>query len=122
MSSPTFQKKRTCTQADAGIFDCSLRPHTATWELYYSARDTYGPLVHKLTARDPLGPAFWHNITEVFAANDTAFQMYNTFISRGGDVSACDGDCKTNAICDMRALRAENNCVRVSPIYTRLSG
>ncbi|KII87716.1 hypothetical protein PLICRDRAFT_176496 [Plicaturopsis crispa FD-325 SS-3] len=96
VSSPTFQT-------------------TPTWELYYSARSTYGPLVPSLTARDPLGPAFWHNVTEVFAANDTAFHMYNTFLSRGGDVSACEGDCKTNAICDMRALRAENNCDVATP-------
>ncbi|GJF00288.1 sphingomyelin phosphodiesterase [Phanerochaete sordida] len=86
------------------------------WELFYSARETYGPLVTPpLPASAPLDAAFWHNLTEVFAANDTAFQMFNTFLSRGGDVQPCDDDCKTVTICDMRALRAENNCDNPTP-------
>jgi len=88
---------------------------TPTWELYYSARDTYGPLVPSLTASDSLGPAFWHNLTEVFSLNDTAFQMYNTFLSRDGAVTACDGACKNTTICGLRAMRAENNCNVVTP-------
>ncbi|KAJ7716969.1 Metallo-dependent phosphatase-like protein [Mycena maculata] len=82
---------------------------TPTWGLFYSARDTYGPLV-SLAPDEPLSPAFWHNLTEVFAANDTAFQMFNTFLSRGANVVACDGDCVNTTICDMRAFRSENNC------------
>jgi sphingomyelin phosphodiesterase len=58
-----------------------------------------------------LSPAFWHNLTEIFATNETAFQMFNTFLSRGGAVGACDSDCKNTTICDMRAFRSENNCV-----------
>ncbi|EKM50588.1 uncharacterized protein PHACADRAFT_263949 [Phanerochaete carnosa HHB-10118-sp] len=86
------------------------------WDLYYSARATYGPLVTPpLPASAPLDAAFWHNLTEVFAANDTAFQIFNTFISRGGDVQACDDSCKATTICDMRALRAENNCDNPTP-------
>ncbi|KAJ6526013.1 sphingomyelin phosphodiesterase [Mycena capillaripes] len=81
------------------------------WSLYYSARETYGPLVG-LARSAPLSPAFWHNLTEVFERNETAFQMYNTFISRGGAVRACDANCKNTTICDLRAFRAENNCVR----------
>ncbi|KZV71061.1 sphingomyelin phosphodiesterase [Peniophora sp. CONT] len=87
-----------------------------TWELYYSARDAYGPLVAPpLPASAPLDAAFWHNVTEVFAANATAFAEYNERLSRGGQVSECTGDCQTNAICDMRAARAENSCDTVSP-------
>ncbi|EKM49763.1 uncharacterized protein PHACADRAFT_106798 [Phanerochaete carnosa HHB-10118-sp] len=86
------------------------------WEFYYSARATYGPLVTPpLPADAPLDAAFWHNLTEVFAVNGTAFQMFNTFISRGGDVQACDDSCKAATICDMRALRAENNCDNPTP-------
>jgi sphingomyelin phosphodiesterase len=85
----------------------------ATWELYYSARNTYGPLVSSLTAVDSLSPAFWHNLTEVFFMNDTAFQMYNTFLSRGGAVVACDDACKKITICGLQAMRAEDNCVSV---------
>ncbi|KAL0959864.1 hypothetical protein HGRIS_011537 [Hohenbuehelia grisea] len=79
------------------------------WKEYYSARGTYGPLVG-LHPQEPLSPAFWHNLTEVFAANDTAFQLFNTFLSRGGAVSICDSNCRNVSICDMRALRSENNC------------
>ncbi|KAJ7813657.1 sphingomyelin phosphodiesterase [Mycena olivaceomarginata] len=85
-----------------------IRPQ---WGLYYSARETYGPLVG-LSPNEPLSPAFWHNLTEVFAANETAFQMFNTFISRGGAVTACDAPsgCQNTTICDMRAFRSQDNC------------
>ncbi|KAJ6488326.1 sphingomyelin phosphodiesterase, partial [Mycena vulgaris] len=85
-----------------------IRPQ---WGLYYSARETYGPLVG-LSPDEPLSPAFWHNLTEVFAANETAFQMFNTFISRGGAVTACDAPsgCQNTTICDMRAFRSQDNC------------
>ncbi|KAF7357082.1 Saposin B-type domain-containing protein [Mycena sanguinolenta] len=79
------------------------------WGLYYSARETYGPLVG-LAPDEPLSPAFWHNLTEVFAVNETAFQMFNTFISRGGAVTECDADCQNTTICDMRAFRSQDNC------------
>ncbi|KAF8195282.1 sphingomyelin phosphodiesterase [Mycena galopus ATCC 62051] len=90
ISDPTFQ----------------IRP---TWGLYYSARETYGPLVG-LKPNEPLSPAFWHNLTDVFTVNETAFQMFNTFISRGGAVTACDADCQNTTICDMRAFRSQDNC------------
>ncbi|KAJ4488627.1 sphingomyelin phosphodiesterase [Lentinula lateritia] len=82
-----------------------------TWTLYYDVRETYGPLVG-LPATSELTPAFWHNLTEVFTANDTAFQMFNTFLSRGGDVVPCDDtdNCKNMTICDQRAFRSQNNC------------
>lgn len=76
-----------------------------------SARDSYGPLVGSLKPTDALNASFWHKLTEVFEADDDAFQLWNTRLSRGGAVTACDDDCKTTSICDMRALRAENNCV-----------
>ncbi|KIM91286.1 hypothetical protein PILCRDRAFT_507 [Piloderma croceum F 1598] len=88
---------------------------TPTWELYYSARDTYGPLVPSLTATESLSPAFWHNLTEVFAKNESAFQIYNTFLSRDGAVVACDDTCRNTTICGLRAMRAENNCNVVMP-------
>ncbi|KAJ7679351.1 sphingomyelin phosphodiesterase [Mycena polygramma] len=87
------------------------------WSLYYSARQTYGPLVG-LSPSEPLSPAFWHNLTEVFQQNDTAFQMYNTFISRGGAVGVCDAACKNNTICDLRAFRSENNCDTPTPGFS----
>ncbi|KAF7968594.1 hypothetical protein HWV62_35346 [Athelia sp. TMB] len=86
-----------------------------TWELYYSARDTYAPLVPSLSANQSLSPAFWHNLTDVFAANNTAFQMYNTFKSRDGAVGSCTGSCVNATICGLRAMRSEDNCDVVSP-------
>ncbi|KAJ7253566.1 sphingomyelin phosphodiesterase [Mycena rebaudengoi] len=99
---------------DASVFftntsdaNFQIRPR---WSRYYSARETYGPLVG-LRPRASLSPAFWHNLTQVFERNATAFQMFNTFMSRGGAVTACDSaDCVATTICDMRALRSENNC------------
>ncbi|KAF8627326.1 hypothetical protein AX15_004402 [Amanita polypyramis BW_CC] len=80
-----------------------------TWKLYYSARDTYGPLVG-LSESESLGPAFWHRVTEAFAANDTAFQSYVTFMTRGVDVKPCNSTCKSITICEMRTMRSENSC------------
>ena len=59
------------------------------WQKYYSAKETYGPLVTPALT-DPtaeLTPAFWHNLTTVFQNNDTAFQGYITRMTRGWDVS-----------------------------------
>ncbi|KAI0030554.1 sphingomyelin phosphodiesterase [Vararia minispora EC-137] len=97
ISSPTFQ-------------------NSPTWDLYYSARAAYGPLVNPaLQPTDSLNASFWHRLTEVFSTNDTAFFEYNERISRGAGVSACTGTCRTNTICDMRAARAENSCDVVTP-------
>ena len=84
------------------------------FEQYYSARDTYGPLVSPpLPPTQPLSPAFWHNLTVAFENNDAAFQLYNERLSRSGMVQSCTGDCKTTTICGLRAARSENNCVRL---------
>ncbi|KAF5378767.1 hypothetical protein D9615_006955 [Tricholomella constricta] len=85
------------------------RVFRTTWELYYSARATYGPLVG-VQPSEALGPAFWHRVTEAFARNDTAFQQYNAFLSSGFGVKACNAACKTLTICGLRALRAQDNC------------
>ncbi|RDB27900.1 putative sphingomyelin phosphodiesterase asm-3 [Hypsizygus marmoreus] len=80
-----------------------------TWELYYSARATYGPLVG-LNATSALTPAFWHRVTEAFAADATAFQQFNTFKNRGVFIETCGAECRDVTVCGLRALRAENNC------------
>jgi hypothetical protein len=89
--------------------------YEATWKLYYSARESYGPLVKpQLAPNEPLNPSFWHRLTETFETNATAFQLWNTRLSRGGAVSPCTGDCVRVSICDMRAARSQNNCVSYS--------
>ncbi|KAJ7867767.1 sphingomyelin phosphodiesterase [Mycena olivaceomarginata] len=87
------------------------------WKLYYSAREEYGPLVD-LAPTAPLNARFWHAVTEAFEKNDTAFQRYNEFMTRGGHVHPCDAACKKVAICQMRAARAENNCHVAKPGLT----
>ena len=75
-----------------------------TFELYYSARESYGALLAQpIPATQPLSPAFWHNLTEVFENDDAAFQLYNQRLSRGGAVGSCDAACKANTI-DGRAV------------------
>lgn len=82
-----------------------------TWELEYSARDTYGPAIGGWHASQSLNFAFWHRVTEAFTSNNTLFQQFNSLKTRGIGVTPCTGDCKTQTICNLRALRAENNCV-----------
>ncbi|GBE81548.1 predicted protein [Sparassis crispa] len=87
-----------------------------TWELYYSARETYGPLVPSLGDQS-LSPAFWHNLTEVFYANDTAFQHYIAAKSRGAEHKPCRGQCKNGTLCEMRTLRADICGFQSGPVF-----
>ena len=87
------------------------------WTEYYSAKQVYGPLLTP-PVTDPnaeLSPAFWHNVTEVLASNETAFQEYYARKSRGWNVANCTGTCYTLEICQMQAMRSENNCYTPSP-------
>jgi sphingomyelin phosphodiesterase len=87
------------------------------WKTYYSAKTAYGPLVTPPLTNPSaeLTPAFWHNVTQAFESNDAAFQDYYARKSRGFDVTACTGTCKTNEICELRAAEAQYNCATVSP-------
>ena len=80
-----------------------------TWEVLYSAKDTYGslldPPVTDTTAE--LTPAFWHNVTVLFENNDAVFQQYYARKSRDYDTSTCDSDCKATEICQLRAAQAQ---------------
>lgn len=88
-----------------------------TWKKYYSAKETYGPLLSPpvTDSAAELTPAFWHNLTVLFETNDSVFQDYIARKSRGWDVSACTGDCKSSEICQLRAAQSQYNCVKVSP-------
>lgn len=92
---------------------------TPKWQKFYSAKETYGPLVNP-PVTDPaeeLTPAFWHRLTETFAANQSAFDGYVLRKSRGwkADDSSCAGACRDNEVCYMRGGRAENNCYDPEP-------
>jgi sphingomyelin phosphodiesterase len=61
---------------------------------------------------EALTPEFWHKVTEAFEENNADFQKYLELKSRGFNVETCaPGQCKENAICALRAGRAQDNCV-----------
>ncbi|KAI0881108.1 sphingomyelin phosphodiesterase [Annulohypoxylon maeteangense] len=84
------------------------------WTKYYSAKESYSPLIGKglgLGSEQELTPAFWHNVTEALEKNETAFEEYFERRSRRWGVGICRGECKSMEICKMRAGRAQDNCV-----------
>jgi sphingomyelin phosphodiesterase len=103
----------------ANMTDPAFQTTGPVWAKYYSAAETYGPLVSPpLAAADPaveLSPAFWHNVTVALAADQAAFDGYYSRKSRGWDVGACTGSCMTGEICQLRAARSENNCFVPTP-------
>lgn len=88
-----------------------------TWQKYYSAKETYGSLLDPpvTDSAAELTPAFWHNVTVLFENDDSVFQDYYARKSRGWDVSECTGDCKTDEICQLRAVESQYNCVEITP-------
>lgn len=102
------------------IADFSLTSSTQsapTWTPYYSAKASYGPLVTPplTSATAELTPAFWHNLTTVFANNSTAFNQYIARKTRGYNVETCTGDCATEEICQLRAAESQYNCATITP-------
>jgi sphingomyelin phosphodiesterase len=75
-----------------------------TWEKYYSVKDTYGRLLvpSYTSPTAELVPALWHNLTEVFETNDSAFQQYYARKQCGYDPALRTGGCRTEEICGMR--------------------
>jgi sphingomyelin phosphodiesterase len=114
MSQPSFQVKRTHLFLMRPA--ASLLSLAATWELYYSSRATYGALLASPPSTTAsLNASFWHEVTEVFASNTSAFNDYIARMTRGFDAPACDAACATTTICDLRAMRSENNCDVTTP-------
>lgn len=122
MSEPDYQDER--KDSPSSTLTCMLTSqcNAAVWGLYYSARESYGPLVASLnpsfdpsSASSPLDASFWHSLTEVFATNDTAFSLYRNRTVRDAPPPIggrnCSETCRNVTICDMRAMRAEDSCV-----------
>ncbi|ATY60770.1 Sphingomyelin phosphodiesterase [Cordyceps militaris] len=87
------------------------------WSRYYSAKETYGALLTP-PLTDPaaeLSPAFWHNVTEVFEADEDAFNKYMVRKSRGWKPQQCSGACRDGEICMLRGGRAQDNCHKSKP-------
>ncbi|CAF3441417.1 unnamed protein product [Fusarium graminearum] len=82
------------------------------WKKYYSAKETYGPLTNP-PLTDPkaeLTAAFWHNITEVFEKDQTAFDNFMLRLSRGWKQPVCEDECRKSQICLLRAARSQDGC------------
>ncbi|EPQ52297.1 sphingomyelin phosphodiesterase [Gloeophyllum trabeum ATCC 11539] len=91
------------------------------WSLFYSARESYGPLVD-LPASAPLSPAFWHNLTALMARNDTLFRLYQHRKNGGVRRRPCRGECKEKTLCQMQSMRSEDDCNTVTPGVPGLHG
>lgn len=112
MTDPSFQTSRKIISPIICQFEqYTCNSSTATWIPEYSARDVYGAAIGGWPSTQSLNPAFWHKVTEAFALNDTLFQQFISYKTRGFNVVPCTSGCKTDTICGLRALRAENGCV-----------
>lgn len=81
------------------------------WIEYYSAREIYaGNPTLSWPKSAPLNATFWHLVTESFERNDTAYQFFNSRLSREGAAWPCDGECKRQTICSLRTLSAQYIC------------
>lgn len=88
------------------------------WAKYYSAKETYGPLVSPpvTDSRAELSPAFWHNVTDVLLEDPAQFEAYQVRKSRGWrEATSCDEACRTKEVCQLRAGRSEDNCYEPEP-------
>lgn len=90
-----------------------------TWDLYYSTRDLYGPLTSPpLGDVEPLGPVFYHRLTERFAVDQEAFNLFYERLNGGWYKVAnttCVTTCRTEWMCYLRAMRSEDDCQTVKP-------
>ncbi|KAI1103077.1 putative acid sphingomyelinase [Jackrogersella minutella] len=111
----------------ANMSDPNFEISGLKWTKYYSAKEAYWPLIEKGGGiGEELTPAFWHKVTEVFEKNLTAFEEYFERRKRGWDVGSCEGKCRSDEICKIRAGRAQENCIppglRVSNLREPMDG
>lgn len=97
----------------ADMSDPSFQTTGPVWKKYYSAKESYGPLVDPplKDSKAELTPAFWHNVTEAFEADADSFDAYMSRKSRGWkDDDKCRDECQEQEICQLRAGRSQDNC------------
>ncbi|CAM0138790.1 unnamed protein product [Umbelopsis sp. WA50703] len=81
------------------------------WHLEYSAREAYSSSRAQLAPKEPLSPAWWHNVTEAFEDTDSMFEKYYQYRSKSSPLRPdCDQACRTNLICGIRAGKSEDRC------------
>ena len=101
----------------ADMTNPSFQTTGPVWTKFYSAKEAYGPAVNP-PLTDPkaeLTPGFWHNVTEAFKSDQNLFNAYISRKSRGWEPATCDGDCRTNEICQLQAGRSQDNCWKPTP-------
>lgn len=104
----------------ADMSDPTFQTTGPTWKKYYSSKESYGALLNPpLTDKNAeLTPAFWHNVTEAFAAKEESFDAYMARKSRGwraDTTSKCRDKCRADEICQLRAGRSQDNCFVPTP-------
>ncbi|KAI8329539.1 Metallo-dependent phosphatase-like protein [Chlamydoabsidia padenii] len=76
------------------------------WHLEYSAKEAFGtPDTQVLTA------GWWHNVTEDMESNMDTFEKYWQYRGRFAPrTPECQGECRSNTICNIRAGKSELRC------------
>lgn len=101
----------------ADMTDAAFQTSGPVWTKLYSAKEAYGSAVSPpvTDVKAELTPAFWHRVTERFEADSGLFDAYMARKSRGWNVAKCDGACKADELCQIRAARAQDNCFKPQP-------
>ncbi|KAF5018293.1 hypothetical protein F66182_9733, partial [Fusarium sp. NRRL 66182] len=100
------------TTYSADMTSSTYQTQGPVWKKYYSAKETYGPLTNP-PLTDPgaeLTAVFWHNVTDAFENNRTAFDDFMLRLSRGWRQPECDDECRASQICMLRAARSQDSC------------
>ncbi|GAB5593233.1 hypothetical protein Unana1_08133 [Umbelopsis nana] len=81
------------------------------WHLEYSAREAYMSPLANVGPKEPLSPAWWHNVTRSFEENESMFEKYFMYRTKSSPtLPECDQTCRTNIICGIRAGKSELRC------------
>jgi sphingomyelin phosphodiesterase len=86
-----------------------------TWEFEYSARKTYDPTGTLLAPNAPLTPAFWHQVAETIATNETMFKTYTDLRTKKfRPYEAVTGVQRNRTLCGLKSMSV--------PIFERCLG
>ncbi|KAI7852477.1 Metallo-dependent phosphatase-like protein [Circinella umbellata] len=83
------------------------------WHVEYSAREAYNSSIAPLhDTTSPLTPAWWHNVSVSMEKDpDVMFDKYWTYrVKSAPIVPECDEECRSAAICAIRAGKSEHRC------------
>jgi sphingomyelin phosphodiesterase len=96
------------TQYYANLAEKESWKNGPVWKKLYSAKEAF----QVPSARGPyINATFWHEVTELFERDNSAFESYKSFRFKGtGLHPACDGDCKKDTVCNLRASNSRELC------------